>query len=78
MDDRRISQAPDYTNAAINMLGINLLWIFFVVWMLWGMLPVLLLALMINHFVERVGERRGIRPAFSPLRRDGHNGPPKT
>ncbi len=74
MDDRRISQAPDYTNAAINMLGINLLWIFFVIWMLWGMVPVLLMALLINHFVERVAERRGIRPVFSPVRRAHRDG----
>ena len=67
MDDRHIRQAPDYTNAAINMLGINLLWIFFVIWMLWGVLPVLFVALMVNQFIEHVGEKRGIIPAFGRL-----------
>ena len=68
MDDRRIREAPDYTNAAINMLGVNLLWIFFVVWMLWGFIPVLLIALAINHFVERVAARRGVTPAVARTR----------
>ncbi|MCE8007833.1 hypothetical protein [Aestuariivita sp.] len=68
MDDHQIGRAPDYTNAAITMMGINLMWVFFVVWMLWGFVPVILLALMVNHFAERVAERRGITPAFARIR----------
>ena len=68
MDERRPGPAPDYTNAAINMLGINLLWIFFVVWMLWGFVPVILIALLINSFTENVADRRGITPAFGRIR----------
>ncbi|WP_216595401.1 hypothetical protein [Aestuariivita boseongensis] len=67
MDNQHPGQAPDFTNAAINMLGINLLWIFFVVWMLWGVLPVLMIALLINRFVEHVGDTRGITPIFGKL-----------
>jgi len=64
MDDRQVREAPDYTNAAINMLGINLLWIFFVTWMLWGFVPVLMLAIAVNLFVEHVADRRGLTPVF--------------
>jgi len=64
MPDRHKSIAPDFTNAAITMLGVNLLWIFFVIWVLYGFVTVLVLAVFINHFVERVAVRRGIRPAF--------------
>ena len=68
MDNQHPGQAPDFTNAAINMLGINLLWIFFVVWMLWGVLPVLMIALLINRFVEHEGDTRGItRAAMSVI-----------
>jgi hypothetical protein len=68
MSDHRMREAPDYTNAAINMLGVNLLWIFFVVWMLWGFLPVLMIALAVNIFIERVADRRGLTPVFGYLR----------
>ncbi len=67
MDNRQVGRAPDYTNAAINMLGINLMWIFFVVWMLWGFIPVLMIAYMVNRFVEYVGDTRGISPVFGKL-----------
>jgi len=49
------------------MLGINLMWIFFVVWMLWGFIPVLMIAYMVNRFVEHVGDTRGISPVFGKL-----------
>ncbi len=67
MDHQPIGRAPDYTNAAINMMGINLLWIFFVVWVLWGVIPVLMIAYAINRFVEYVGDTRGITPVFGKL-----------
>ena len=68
MDDKRIGAAPDYTNAALTMLGINLMWIMFVVWMLWGLVPTLMLAFAVNHWVEHVAARRGVTPLFGHLR----------
>ncbi|UWQ89824.1 histidinol phosphate aminotransferase [Aliisedimentitalea scapharcae] len=52
-DSHERPRAPDYTNAAITMLGVNLMWIFFVIWVLFGVVPVLLLALLINHGIDR-------------------------
>lgn len=52
-DTRDRRSAPDYTAAAITMLGVNLMWIFFVAWVLFGFVPVLLLALLINHGIDR-------------------------
>ena len=46
-------RAPDYTRAAITMLGVNLLWVFFVIWVIFGFVPVLLLAVLINHAITR-------------------------
>ncbi len=69
MDNRPVGAAPDYTNAAINMLGINLLWIFWVTWVLWGIIPVLMIAFAVNRFVEYVGDTRGITPVFGRLSR---------
>lgn len=51
--------APDYTAAAITMLGVNLMWIFFVLWVLAGFVPVLLLAILINHGIDRFEALQG-------------------
>ncbi|MGR3623892.1 histidinol phosphate aminotransferase [Pseudophaeobacter sp.] len=44
----------DLFTAAISFLGINLMWIFFAGWVLFGMVPVLLLALFLNHLIDRL------------------------
>ncbi|QBF31131.1 hypothetical protein [Thalassococcus sp. S3] len=69
MGERKHGQAPDFTDAALTMLGVNLLWIFFTIWVIYGFIPVLLLSLFIFHLVERVAERRGLAPAMSWVRR---------
>lgn len=50
-----ISAAPNYTNPALVMLGVNFLWLFFAIWSLFGMIPLLLLALSIHHAIARFG-----------------------
>jgi uncharacterized membrane protein len=57
--DRNISAAPDYTNAALTMLGVNLMWIFALLWALWGFLPTLLLGAVLNHAISRYEAIRG-------------------
>ena len=52
-----VTAAPDYTNAALVMLGINLLWIFFAIWATLGMLPVLLIAALLNQLITRLRNR---------------------
>lgn len=47
----------DLFTATISFLGINLMWIFFAGWVLFGMVPVLLLALFINHLIDRLEVR---------------------
>lgn len=39
-DDR--PSAPNYTQACIVMFGVNILWIFMVIWALWGLVAVAL------------------------------------
>jgi len=55
---RERTAAPNYTDAAITMLGVNLLWIFFVLWVLFGFVPVVILAILINHGIDRLIEIR--------------------
>lgn len=55
MRDRHDRQpAPDYTSAALTMLGVNMMWIFFVIWIAFGILPVLVIAALINHGITRL------------------------
>lgn len=63
MREREITSAPDYTSAALTMLAVNLTWIFFVLWILAGFVPVLLLAAFLNHLVNRFAIRRQAQSA---------------
>lgn len=58
MSDHRMA-APNYTNAALVMLGVNLTWVFGVIWIVFGMIPALLLAAVINRCITWMAERRG-------------------
>ncbi|QEW19051.1 hypothetical protein LA6_001231 [Marinibacterium anthonyi] len=61
-DDR--PSAPDYTNAALTMLGVNLFWIFCATWSLLGFVAVILLALGLNYGIDRFAATRpGARTA---------------
>ncbi|MEP2717947.1 histidinol phosphate aminotransferase [Pseudophaeobacter sp.] len=44
----------DLFAAALSFIGLNLMWIFFVGWVLFGMIPVLVLALVLNHLIDRL------------------------
>ena len=35
------------------------MWIFSVIWALWGLVPVLVLGVLINHFIDRYAAVRG-------------------
>lgn len=48
---------PDLFAAAITFAGINLMWIFFVIWVMYGLVPVLVLAVLVNHFITRLEVR---------------------
>lgn len=57
MSERNLTPAPDYTNAALIMLGVNLTWVFVTIWAIFGLLPVLVLAAAINHLINRKAAR---------------------
>ncbi|APZ53849.1 histidinol phosphate aminotransferase [Salipiger abyssi] len=57
MDDRTRQPAPDFTTPALVFLFINMLWIFGVLWVQWGLDAVLLAGLVVNHLITRL-ERR--------------------
>lgn len=55
-DDR--PAAPDYTLACIVMFGVNLLWLFVVIWAIWGLLAVALLGWAVSALIDRIDARR--------------------
>ncbi|MEP4197825.1 MAG: hypothetical protein ABJL99_19540 [Aliishimia sp.] len=54
-DDNRTS-APDFTNACIVMFGVNIAWVFMVIWAIWGLIFVMMLGAVINHMMTRISE----------------------
>lgn len=55
------SAAPNYTNPALALLAVNLTCSFVVLWALYGLIPVLLIAAGLNHGLSRVQQFRDTR-----------------
>lgn len=49
--------APNYTNAALTMGLVNLLWVFGVIWVLFGLPVVVFCALALNYLIDRMAGR---------------------
>jgi hypothetical protein len=52
-----MKQAPNYTNAALAMGLVNLLWVLGLIWVLWGLPAVLLTGLGLNTLINRLAHR---------------------
>lgn len=52
-----LPEAPNYTNAALVMGLVNLLWIFMVLWAVFGLPVVLATGYLLNHLIGRIGRR---------------------
>ncbi len=57
-DDNDRPSAPNFTQACIVMFGVNVLWVFMVVWVVWGFMAVALLGLALNTLIDRIAARR--------------------
>ena len=55
----RCQAAPNYTSACVVMFGVNILWLFVVIWALWGLLAVALSGWAVNAMIDRIAARRG-------------------
>ncbi len=62
MNDHRMKSAPNYTNAALTMLGVNLMWVFMVIWALLGYVAVLVVAALLNTGITWLASRTANRP----------------
>lgn len=57
MNRSPLGRAPNYTTPALVMGLVNLLWLFFALWAVWGWPAVLLAAAALNWAIDRL-ERR--------------------
>lgn len=51
-------EAPNYTNAALVMGLVNLIWVLGLIWVAWGLPAVLLTGLVLNLLINKLAERR--------------------
>lgn len=51
--------APNFTNAAVVMFGVNITWIFVILWAVWGLIAVAATGWAINHAINFIEKRRG-------------------
>ncbi|SDN44503.1 hypothetical protein SAMN05216196_101559 [Lutimaribacter pacificus] len=56
--NHRLKKAPDFTNAALVMGFVNLLWVFALLWALFGFAVVALVAFGLNALIGRVARAR--------------------
>lgn len=49
---------------ALSFVAVNMLWVFFALWLIYGPMPVLVLAVIINHMINRL-ELRQLREAYA-------------
>lgn len=52
-----LPSAPNYTNAALVMGLVNLIWIFFALWAAFGLPAVLVIGYLLDKLISRVGRR---------------------
>ena len=58
MRGRPHNKAPDYTDAALVMGGVNLIWIFMLLWAVVGFWSVLVAGAVLNALITRLALRR--------------------
>lgn len=64
LNDLTTLDVTELLRAALSFVAVNMLWIFFALWLIYGPVPVLVLAVVINHMINRL-EVRQLRAAYS-------------
>lgn len=57
MENHSMGTAPDYTRACIVMFGVNLTWILFALWAIWGLIIAGAFSYGLNHLINRLHAR---------------------
>ncbi|PSL21018.1 hypothetical protein [Shimia abyssi] len=54
---RPIQRVENYTITCLVMGFVNLIWIFGVLWVVWGLPAVMVLAVILNAGIDRIGQK---------------------
>ncbi|MFL4470561.1 hypothetical protein ACERZ8_11975 [Tateyamaria armeniaca] len=65
MNNKPVGRAPNYTTACVAMFGVNITCVLVVIWAIWGLIAALLLAVGVNHLMERARVWAAARQAAS-------------
>lgn len=49
--------APNYISACVVMFGVNVLWVFMLIWAIWGLPAVMLTGWAVKIAIDRIGAR---------------------
>ncbi len=71
MRDDYPTTVPDYTRACVVMFGVNVSWILFAIWTIWGLIVALLFSWALNHALKWLDHYRNIRRAAAIRRGKG-------
>ncbi|MFW2587806.1 histidinol phosphate aminotransferase [Sagittula sp. SSi028] len=58
MHNQHPQPVEDYMTANMILLAVNLMWVFVAVWSVWGLAPVVLSAVALNHLITRLEHYR--------------------
>ncbi|MDT8326443.1 MAG: hypothetical protein RQ750_03510 [Roseovarius sp.] len=58
MNRGNMPSAPNYTNAALAMGLVNLIWVFMVIWAKLGLLAVIATGYLLDKMISRIARRR--------------------
>ena len=70
MDDHHPKRVEDYTTASLILIFINLLWIFGVIWALFGLFAVILTGWALNHGITWLAQYKARRAIQWPRESD--------
>ncbi len=57
-DNNDRPSAPNFTQACIVMFGVNVFWVFTVIWVVWGLMAVALLGWALNALINQIAARQ--------------------
>lgn len=52
------ASAPNFKQTCIVMFGVNLAWVFFAIWAIWGLIAVVCTGWCINRAISFIGSRQ--------------------
>ncbi|MEM8538840.1 MAG: hypothetical protein AAGF56_13390 [Pseudomonadota bacterium] len=77
METRKLGRAPNFTGACIVMFGVNLGWVMLALFAVYGLVAVVFLALVVNHWINWLEyRRRAMDAAYDAPSSDGPNPQP--